>query len=489
MLGIDPALMYRWLRNEAVPKLDTAYCHDIAQKLHLNQTELSQLKDAQVYSLSKPLERRPKARSDSAAVERLLRQAAPRPRSSGGIATPLAAPQTLTPRESGVIWGRPALVETMISLVENLPALSRFQSQTLLFTFQGAENVFDDFPELQDLFTKALYGALQRGWKICHLWRIDQDVRRSIFLVENMLKLLGTGRYLPHYISQYGTLSAPYDLLIVPGTAAMLFFATQTPRRDDAALLSHDPEQIELLRTHFYQLYAMSQPLAKTYLPEDGSRNWQALADAESTPGGRLVVKDGLSFLTEPPEWYSQDWMLNEVLDLHGPALAEMLESQRRRFASFQANIATSSYRDICPRRAIERLVRDGEPPSKDRYPPGYRLSPRARREQLERTIYLLRTCQRFEIALIDEEEEQFVPAEMFWEVAGQKTVVMLSWSSDMKDKDIIIELVINEPTIVHTFHDYFKELWDRIAPEHKDKSQVIAWLEQQLVQLGQSVA
>src|SRR5215471_6931120 len=107
-------------------------------------------------------------------------------------------------------------------------------------------------------------------WKICHLWRIDQDVRRSIFLVENMLKLLGTGRYLPHYSSEYGTLSAPYDLLIVPRTAAMLFFATQNPRRDDAALLSHDPEQIELFRTHFYQLYAMSQPLAQTYLPEDG---------------------------------------------------------------------------------------------------------------------------------------------------------------------------------------------------------------------------
>ena len=328
MVGIDAALVYRWLRNEAVPKLDTTYCDDIAQKLHLNQRELGQLKEAQIYSLSNPIERRPKTRSESAAVERLLRQAGPQPPSPGSSAAPLPP---LAPRQSGVIWGRPALLEAMTSQLEHLPALSRLQTNTLLFTFQGAENAFDDFPELQDQFTKALQGVLQRGWQICHLWRLDQDVRRSISLVENMLKLLGTGRYLPYFINQYGTIAPPYDLLIVPKTAAMLFFATQNPRRVDAGLLTHDPEQIELFRTHFYQLYALSQPLAQTYLPGDESRNWEAYAEAESQPGGRVVVKDGLSFLTEPPTWYSEDWMLNEVINLPAPIRDEAVEGQNRR--------------------------------------------------------------------------------------------------------------------------------------------------------------
>lgn len=91
MVGIDAALVYRWLRNEAVPKLDTAYCDQMARALHLSQAELSQLKEAQIFSLSRPLERRPKARSSSAAVERLLRQAAPRPRSNGS--GPLFSPR------------------------------------------------------------------------------------------------------------------------------------------------------------------------------------------------------------------------------------------------------------------------------------------------------------------------------------------------------------------------------------------------------------
>lgn len=488
MLSIDPALVYRWLRNEAVPKLDAAYCDEIALTLQLSQAEVSQLKEAQIFSLSNPLVRRPKARSVSAAVERLLRQAGPRSPSKEDSPSPLLPLDLLTPRPSGVIWGRPALLEAIISLLEHLPPLPRLQSNTLLLTFQGAEDAFDDFPQLHDQYMKALQGVLQRGWQVCHLWRINHDRRRSIVLVENILKLLGTGRYLPSYISDEGTLAPPYDLLVIPKTAAILCFATQNPRRVDAGLLTHDPEQIELTHTHFYQLQAMSQPLAHISLPQNGSQMWLAYADAESQSGGRSVVKDGLSFITEPTSWYSQDGLMTRTIDLSGPDFTTALESQHRRYTAFQTNIASYPYRDICPRRAIERLVQYGEVPSNDRLPPGFKLSQQARREQLERAIHLLRTYEQYKLALIDEQEEQFIPTEMFWEVTGQHTVLMLSWSTDMTGKDVIIELAINEPTIVHAFHDYFAELWERIAPPHKDKTQVIKWLEQQVALLSASV-
>lgn len=486
MVGIDPALVYRWLRNEAVPKLDTAYCDEIAQNLHLSQADLRQLKEAQVYSLSKPSERRPRARSSSAAVERLLRRAGPQGQANGSSAAPL---QTLAPRQSGVIWGRPAVLEAVISLLESLPALPRLQSNTIMMTFQGAEDAFEDFPEQQEQLNKALLGVVQRGWHIRHLWRLDQDVHRSISLVENMLRLLGTRRYQPHYIAQGGTLAPAYDLLIVPKTAALLFLATQNPRRDDAALLTHDPEQIELMHTHFDQLQALSRPLAQSYLPEDMPRNWQAYAEAESQPGGRFAVKDGFTFLTEPPSWYQPGGLMGQVLEFSSPDLAFALEQQRRRQAAFQANISTHPYRDISSRRGIEQLAQCGAVPRSDRYPPGFRLPPAARREHLERAIHLLRTNQHYELALIDEEEEQFVPTEMFWEVVGKQTVLMLCWSTDMSGKDVQVELLIHEPTIVHAFHDYVAELWDRIAPAHKDKTQVIAWLEQQIASLRAGVS
>ncbi len=486
MVGIDPALVYRWLRNEAVPKLDTTYCDEIAQHLRLSQTNLRHLKEAQVYSLSNPIDRRPKARSSSAAVERLLRRAAPQTGANGSSPTSI---QTPAPRQSGVIWGRPAMLEAVISLLESLPALPRLQSSTIMMTFQGAEDAFEDFPEQQEQLNRALLLALQRGWQLRHIWRLDQDVRRSITLVENMLRLLGIGRYQPHYIAQAGILAPAYDLLIVPPRAAMLFLATQNPRRDDAALLTHDPEQIELMRTHFDQLQTVSQPLAQTYLPNEMLRNWQAYAEAECRPGGRCAVKDGLTFITEPPAWYQPGGLMSQILEMREPDLSVALEYQRSRHTAFQANVSLYPYRYISSRRSIEQTTLSGVVPHNDRYPPGFRLPPEARRAQLEQAIHLLKTHPRYELALIDEEEEQFVPTEMFWEVIGQQTVLMLCWSTDTNGKAIQVELLIHEPTIVHAFHDYFAELWDRIAPAHKDKTQVITWLEQQLASLRAGVS
>jgi hypothetical protein len=483
MLGVDAALIYRWLRNEAVPKLDTAYCDEIARTLRLSQTELSRLKEAQIFSLSRPLERRSKPRS-SAAVERLLRQRTPSARTTGsGALTPLAQPPS-APRQSGVIWGRPAVLETIINLLENLPVLPHLQSNTVMLSFQGTENTFDDFPELQEQFIRALQGVLQRGWQVCHLWRLDEDVRRTISLVEEMLKLLGTGRYLPCYMRQYGTLAPPYDLLIVPQTAAMLFFATQNPRRNDAALLTHDLEQIELLSTHFDQLCAMSQPLARSYTAVDRDTVWEAYTEAESHPGGRMAVKDGLTFLTEPPAWYQEDWPTLHFIGLSDQASARIIESQQRRRAAFQTYVANFLYQDICPRHAIERLVSGGETNRNDRQF-GIQLSRAERREHLEYTLFLLKTYEQYQLALIDAEEAQAIPTEMFWEVAAENTVILNTWATGTHGKDVFVDVVINEPTIAHAFHDYFEELWDRIAPAHKDKAQVIAWLEQQLVLLS----
>lgn len=480
LVGVDAALVYRWLRNEAVPKLDAPYRDAIILHLALSQSEAGRLKEAQVYSLSLPPEKRAKGRTSGAAVEQLIRHT--RPQAPTALLTlPPPSPRLESfPRQSRVIWGRPAMLETIIQVFGSLPPVARHQQREILLSFQGEEDAYDDFPELQVRYQQALAGALQRGWQIRHLWRLDHDTHRSLLLVENMLKLLGTGRYQPSYFHQYGTLAPPYDLLVIPQAAAMLVLATQNPHRADAALLTYDPEQIELLHTHFSQLLAQSQPLVQSYLPQDEVRVWQAYADAEAHPGGRVTVKDGLTFLAEPPSWYQAESLLAPAIQVSRPALSVVFECQQRRYESFQTHITSSTYRDICPKRAIERLIRQGKPPRNDRIP-GFRFPAEARRAQLEYTLYVLKTYEHYQLALIDEEEEEMIPTEMFWEVAGGNTVLMLTWSTDVSGNDIIVDLVIQEPTIVRAFQDHFEDLWKRIAPHNKEKCAVIAWLEQQI--------
>jgi transcriptional regulator with XRE-family HTH domain len=483
MVGVDPALIYRWLRNEAVPKLDAPYRETITRHLALSQEEAERLKAAQVYSLSLPAERRARARNGGAAVERLISQTRARQHPAPALTAAQPVHPDPVPRPNGVIWGRPHILEAVIRLLESLPSLTRQQNKTILLSFQGEEDAFDNFPELREQYQQAIEHVLRRGWSICHLWRLDHDVRRSILLVENMLKLLGTGRYRPYYIRQYGILAPPYDLLVIPQTAAMLFFATQNTRRSDAALLTHDPEQMELFHTHFYQLMAQSQPLIKSYLPQEEVEALAAYAEAEARPGGRVAIKNGLTFLAEPPSWYDEHSPLAQSLDLSDAARNAALVSQRRRLAAFLEHIGSSTYRDICPRRAIERLVCGGEP-TQEYQARGIRFSAQERREQLERILSLLTTYEHYQLALIDEEEEQAISIERCWEVAGGQTVLLLTWSTDSSGKDILLDLLIHEPTIARAFQDYFDDLWEQIAPEHKDKIQVIRWLEDQLARL-----
>lgn len=80
-------------------------------------------------------------------------------------------------------------------------------------------------------------------------------------------------------------------------------------------------------------------------------------------------------------------------------------------------------------------------------------------------------------------------PADICWEVAGGSTVVMNSWSTDRDGKEVMIDVVIEEPTIVQAFRHYFDGLWESIAPSHKDKRQVIGWIEQQLAQLSEAAS
>ncbi len=482
LIGVDPALVYRWLRNEAVPKLDAPYRETIIRHLSLSQGEAERLKAAQIYSLSLPAERRTRARNGGAAVERLIRQTRAHPRPAPAAAHTMQPPPALHP--SGIIWGRPRILETIVRLLESLPTLTRQHTKTILLSFQGEEDAFDDFPDLQEQYHQAIEHVLRRGWNICHLWRLDHDVRRSLLLVESMLKFLGTDRYQPHYLRQYGTLAPPYDLLVIPQTAAMLLFATQNPHRADAAMLTHDAEQMELFQTHFHQLLAQSQPLIKSYLPQDEILALEAYAEAEAQPGGRMAVKNGLTFLAEPPSWYEEDSPLAHSLDLSDAAIHSALVSQRRRLAAFQTHIGSFQYRDICPRRAIERLVYGGEP-TQEYQGRGIQFSAQERREQIVHILSLLATYDHYQLALIDEEEERAIPVERCWEVAGGKTVLLLTWSTDNTGKDILVDLIIHEPTIARAFQDHFDDLWEQISPEHKDKKQVMHWLEQQIAVLA----
>lgn len=478
MLGIDTNLVYRWLHNEAVPKLAAPYRDMIVSLLDLTQGEAARLKEAQISSLSMPPKKRLKAHAAGLAPPRHSSLAhADTVARSAFTSVPL--PASLL-RQSHFIWGRPILIETIIRLLEELPSPTPHRMDTVLLSFQGKEEIFEGFPELQKHYRQALHKVLQQGWRVIHFCRLDEDQHRSLALVEELLTFLGTGRYFPYYVERYGTLAPPYDLLIIPQKVAIFCFATQMDQRPDTGLLTGNLQEIELLRAHFDLLQAQSLPLCQNSLPQGNPGSWQAIADAEIRPGGRVSLKEGLSCLTEPLSWYRRDTPLMQGIREAEPVVESIIENQRRRFAAFQTNVVSYPYRDICSKRAIEQLVSSGELPRDDRAI-GFLPSPQARREHLQHIIYLLKTYDQYQLAVFDPVETAHIPIEADWTVNGASNVTIIVCAPDSAGKEILQGLPISEPTIVRAFHDYFEAAWRQIAPPNKDKRHVIQWMEQQM--------
>jgi hypothetical protein len=491
LLELDLSLVYKWLRGERTPRFNSGHADAIAEALRLPPTERQTLFQSQVRSLrERPAARTrptPRSRFLSAPLDALLdhrMQALP-----GRSPTPRGVPSGVgrasrTPA-AGVVRGPRATLEAAIALLASAP-VPRSLEETIQLTWQG-EGALDPFhPPFGTEWIYELRGALARGWKAQHLWRLNRDLGRSVTLVQTMLDLLGAGEYESLYVPKHETLAIPYDLLIVPDHGAALFFATADGSTVDAALITHDPAQIALLSAHFALLAKSAQPVMESYPRHLVGLFDTVLAESEWRVPGRRFVKYAPSLMTEPAEWSSETSFWTErmrAMGFTGAALRQRLERRRERLLALLAHAETTDYRDICTMRSIEEIVERGWYLRNAEARPTKGAPVAERRQHLQNMIDVLRRYRHFQLGLLDdgEAEELRVTRETQWEILGEQRVLINARSLDSDDQPVDLDITLDEPSIVAAFVEHFESHWRRIAPQHRDKEWVIKWLEGQL--------
>lgn len=335
-------------------------------------------------------------------------------------------------------------------------------------------------------WAQLVQGTLARGWRFCHLVRLNQRAQRSIGFARLVLQLAGTGQFTMRYLHAPEFTLAPRDLVVVPGHAAVILFATQNPRAVDAALVLTQPEQIAIVQASFAQMAAPARQLVQTWMPGKWLDYDTQRLEAQERFGGRVMVKDGLSLITEPPSWSRPDSTWAKRTGYHSDVLQQLIENRIRRINSFEAHVGQSLYRDICPMKAIERLVRDGHYLANETEKQTRVATMEERIEHLEHAIALLRTHENYQLALVDDHEEADIPIlpNRFWEVTGDMRVFTSIPLPDAQGYYQHAGVMIAQSTIVGAVHRYFDELWEGIEPPHREKSFVISWLERQLATL-----
>jgi hypothetical protein len=165
VIHADKSVVYRWLRHERVPPLNSDYLEKIRQHLALDERITGRLRQAQIASLSRPptalLKRRQTPRGARAAFTRFIEHtSAPWPRSP--ITRPRLAtldPPAASPR------GRIAVLRAAIALLERAAAHTGPRTGPILLSVQG-KGLFERLPDASDTqhaWQEALHHALECG--------------------------------------------------------------------------------------------------------------------------------------------------------------------------------------------------------------------------------------------------------------------------------------------------------------------------------------
>jgi|GEM_PF-4423573 len=409
--GVHPTQVRRWLRNERTPKLNSGYRERIAALLELSEADREHLRSAHVQSLQGRAEI---VRSHN---ERRLCQLPDIVGWQLGQIQPAGSTSALNRALQepvfGAIHGRHNLLRAARELIAVAPAPPDSHNREILLMSQGEDPFHGPLVDSASA-SAVLHAVLEKGYDVTHLVRLGSDARRSAIFAERMLKLLATvGRYQPHYFPEYRIHHDPYEILVVPGRGALIGLATKRPDTIDAGLVLTDPQQVQVVRSHFAMLRTQTSPLLVTYSGGRFALEYlEAIVRHEEKEGDHLSCMPGLAAYTQPYSWLEDNSNWARSLVARNIDSGLMIDLQRRRLNAFYHQVELYQFWQICPKKAILRLVREGEGNPFDSY---HQIALEDRLKQLENVIVLLDSFDNYRLALISEAEERSYLSATWW--------------------------------------------------------------------------
>lgn len=496
-IGVDPSMVYRWERNASVPKISRAPddVDRIAEMLKLDPRTAERLRQAQIRSHREPPAPRPKRpkppRSDIG--QQILERVGP-PKSAGapsrvGFLTSTPEPHTAP----DALARRAQLARTAITLLEEAAKRDPVDDHPIQISMQG-KILFEDLPgeasKLRTEWQNALRSALKRGWEVEQLWRLDRNIDRTLNLVVMMLDLVGSPRYRPRFFERVGALRPPHDVIVVPGVAALLLLAGTSQEYVDEYIILTAPTDIASVAAYFRQMSDVTRPSLRGFEERNQEVEFtRALVASEEKPGGRKLVKLGLTAVSYPEPFFDEGsaWAMKMfVTGLVSPNdRVEYLSLLRRRRQAFLKYVHDDDYRDICPRSALDALATNGDYPP-DAPPSGLRWPVELRLAQMESLRDLLRDYPRYQLALLSEDEVRRISPEPTYVINGGDTAFIRTWSRDSSGERVVINLEVAEPRLVEALATHFDEQWEQIAELHRDKDYVIKYIDRLIAGLRQ---
>lgn len=342
-----------------------------------------------------------------------------------------------------------------------------------------------------DPMTPAVFALLTSGWRVNQLVRLNQDVSRSLVLMEGMLGLLAASREYRVLFAPGGAAMAPAtDLVVIEGHSALIRFDTHDPDTQ-AVMVVNDTNGIRALVENAELIRSQMQPLIESVSFEDPVNFEGVLVHTESQPGDRALVRGTIGISDFDNALMSTDDIPRGEFASPHRAQARLSQLSEPRLGRLVATLAKNRVRHVYIKSKIEESVNFSQ-----RVGEGLviseaesRFDPANVRRHLQSLLTLLKDHPNFEIALLDDDESTLIEASrgeslVYWLVQGDE-LLLESWPKVGEGAANHLHIAVHEPSIAAAFMEHFKNVWTRINALNRDRDYVVWWFEQQLAKLS----
>lgn len=519
-INVDPSLVYKWVRGERVPSYDTPYIQlisnyiasrvknnfhteaitDLLSKYGIemkSDTDLlntirTWLQNAQGYSIKlmkKAKNRKNNNLSNVLSIASFLKNS-----DTIKYVKKNNCKSNMIDHDSAmngnifsscdniqVIKGHIEVIYSIIKLLNQARKEPDSDDEKILITFNSEMDILLNDNDLRQRFLYALCDALNCGWNIIFQITLNNNIQRTIKIIEGLQFLLSIGNISIYYRIISDEIIIFNELCIIPHTGALFCFSSKAGQQVDRAFWYHEKDSIDSLTSYFFQQLTFTKPLLKSYPSQKTIDFQQAFAEAEETPGDKYVFKNGLSTITIPLNLYEKYLRFGNRTDQE---ISYRKFLHEKRLESFKSQIKQYEFKDICFIESLERLVKTRKY-SFDEY---YILENRIPSNEdivchLENLISMLGKYDNYEIAFVSKKDFLNSKSNIYWAVKGNLSVLIGTLNKGKivhNDDNFSSEMnfIVNEKSIVNAFRNYFLNIWSDIPDENKNKKNSINLLQ-----------
>ncbi len=515
-INVDSSLVNRWIHGTRIPAYHTPYIESITEYLAKNiqnsfqmqyLNELFQnvcedrslmdcnkekiritLLEAQGYSVECKKNERKKGRDLPKAGEQISKSPN-HYRNDGQRETRTIEPDKAfdTPEFDGsvalsdsdkIIFGAENIISSYASLLEAALKKESEDNKIIYITYNNDLDMESNSCDQLTYWKELLLKALNNEWHILILLRFNNSIDRTLRFINFVLPLLKTGRLDIYYFKKYGSNTAEREVYVVSGAGALSCFSTGLHSNINCAFYFENKIAVNILTDYFNVLLAnYSQPLIKYFSGESIFDYDRRLLENEESTGNRILFEHCFS-MTIPLNLYEK---LLKRKNASNDEISKGLDFYKRRLDAFLLNVKTCEYRDIYFSDSILNLVEQ----RKYRYCSDSGIETMELEvgdiiEYLQNIVRLLKTHENYSIAFIPRNFNNPVNIDNYYFLIKERQTVLLGVCGPSESMPEL-RLFIDEPMFVQAFNEYFKGIWEHIAPVYKDKKETVTWLQSQI--------